>query len=251
MEKNDVLRMNEIILRLHTSQSLTELQRVMLTSLNLLIPCSYASLVPIHMDPDTQKVTYGTPQCVPESFQKAEEEWIRQRSYSHTLWVSQAPEAVVVRQTDLMKDCSWRQTPIYNKVYRSYDIYDILLLNMVYQNENMALLALFRTTADGAFSEQDAFYCNLLSPHINYAYHIRLHQSAQAERVKRTLAQIAEEYNLTRREQEITELVMQGLTTEELLKKFQISQYTLAKHLQNIYRKCGVTSRLELMKLGN
>jgi len=45
-------------------------------------------------------------------------------------------------------------------------------------------------------------------------------------------------------------LIFQDWNNEEILEKLRISRYTLLKHLQNIYRKCGVSSRWDLRKLG-
>ncbi len=44
-------------------------------------------------------------------------------------------------------------------------------------------------------------------------------------------------------------LIFQDLNNEEILDKLMISRNTLLKHLQNLYRKCGVSSRWDLRKL--
>ena len=67
----------------------------------------------------------------------------------------------------------------------------------------------------------------------------------------RTMEELVETYGLTRREAEILALTFQGLNNEELLEKLTISKNTLLKHLQNLYRKCGVSSRIDLLKLKN
>ena len=63
------------------------------------------------------------------------------------------------------------------------------------------------------------------------------------------MEELTAEYQLTRREEEILGLVFRELNNEEILEKITISQNTLHKHLQNLYRKCGVSSRLGLLKL--
>ena len=60
---------------------------------------------------------------------------------------------------------------------------------------------------------------------------------------------MAKTYGLTRREEEILGLIFQDLKNEEIARQIGITRNTLHKHLQNIYRKCGVSSRWELMKL--
>lgn len=43
--------------------------------------------------------------------------------------------------------------------------------------------------------------------------------------------------------------VFQDRNNEEILEQLHISKNTLLKHLQNLYRKCGVSSRWDLLKL--
>ena len=50
-------------------------------------------------------------------------------------------------------------------------------------------------------------------------------------------------------EGEILGLILQDCNNEEILAKLVISRNTLLKHLQNLYRKCGVSSRWDLRKL--
>lgn len=56
-------------------------------------------------------------------------------------------------------------------------------------------------------------------------------------------------YGLTAREQEITHLLIQGKPYKEIAAALFISMPTVKTHVSNIYRKCKVGSRLELMSL--
>ena len=42
------------------------------------------------------------------------------------------------------------------------------------------------------------------------------------------------------------DLIVRGLSTEEISKTLYISEYTVQDHLSNIFDKVGVSSRLEL-----
>jgi DNA-binding NarL/FixJ family response regulator len=55
-----------------------------------------------------------------------------------------------------------------------------------------------------------------------------------------------DEYNLTKREQEILGLLMDGLSYKEIADKCFISVQTLNSHIKNIYNKLGVHSRAEV-----
>ncbi|MBN9475902.1 MAG: DNA-binding response regulator [Bordetella sp. SCN 67-23] len=56
-------------------------------------------------------------------------------------------------------------------------------------------------------------------------------------------AQAPAEAPLSRREQEILELVAQGHTNREIAEQLFVSPHTAACHIKNIYRKLAVTSR--------
>jgi DNA-binding NarL/FixJ family response regulator len=54
-----------------------------------------------------------------------------------------------------------------------------------------------------------------------------------------------DEYSLTKREHEVLELLMDGLTYKDIADKCYISVQTLNSHIKNIYNKLGVHSRAE------
>ncbi len=55
-----------------------------------------------------------------------------------------------------------------------------------------------------------------------------------------------DEYGITQREKEIIELVVNGLTNEQISKKLNISIRTVKVHLSNIFQKLNISNRLEL-----
>ena len=58
---------------------------------------------------------------------------------------------------------------------------------------------------------------------------------------------IAEAYGLTAREREITRLVAQGLSTDEIATRAFVTPYTVQDHLKSIFEKTGTGSRGELV----
>ncbi len=54
-----------------------------------------------------------------------------------------------------------------------------------------------------------------------------------------------DDYNLTKREHEVLELLMDGLSYKEIADRCSISIQTLNTHIKNIYSKLGVHSRSE------
>jgi DNA-binding CsgD family transcriptional regulator len=60
---------------------------------------------------------------------------------------------------------------------------------------------------------------------------------------------LARAYALTRREVEIAEMVAEGLSDRAIAERLYISPRTVDTHLRNIYRKCNIGSRLQLLRL--
>lgn len=53
---------------------------------------------------------------------------------------------------------------------------------------------------------------------------------------------------MTRKEAEVVELIFEEYANPEIARRLQITEHTLQKHLQNIYRKLQISARWELLK---
>jgi DNA-binding CsgD family transcriptional regulator len=55
--------------------------------------------------------------------------------------------------------------------------------------------------------------------------------------------------SLTDTESSVTELVIAGLTNQEVAERLFMSRHTVGSHLRSIFRKVGVSSRVDLTRL--
>ena len=62
---------------------------------------------------------------------------------------------------------------------------------------------------------------------------------------------LCQQYNISLREREIIALVKAGKTSQEIAWQLGISDKTVNRHLDNIYKKCRVHNRIELTNLFN
>ncbi len=58
-----------------------------------------------------------------------------------------------------------------------------------------------------------------------------------------------DQYNISEREADIVRCILKGLTNKEISLELYISIETVKTHVKNILKKCGISSRIELIKL--
>lgn len=246
MEKNDFLLLNELIYQMHTSASLQQIKVLFLKRLKQIVPYSYASIMMVVGDADDMYLT--DPVCNPKSFEKAELEYLKMENIDHTDWIIYSPETVLVRESDIVKEQNRLTSPIYERCYRNYDIFDTLQMSIVYDKKVLGVLTIYRTREDGAFTDEDMFYVRSLSKHLNYIFHTNTEKRLNNTVRSAAISEVSERYHLTRRESEIMDFILHGLNNTEILEKINITDHTLQKHIQNIYRKCNVSTRWDLLK---
>ena len=64
-----------------------------------------------------------------------------------------------------------------------------------------------------------------------------------------TVSAAVQEYNLTRREETILRLLMEGRDNVRICEALVITENTLKKHILNLYRKLGINNRVGLFKM--
>ena len=168
----------------------------------------------------------------------------------HTAWSQPCPGTGALRDSEVLGEEERFSIPTYRFYERNgYRFYDCLQMNLVYSEHVLGRLSLYRTRREGLFTGEGG----LLSPGSGQPYQpgLRPLPGAGGEEPREGLpAGTGPDLPPDTPGGGDLGPDFQDWNNEEILEKLRISRYTLLKHLQNIYRKCGVSSRWDFRKLG-
>ena len=129
---------------------------------------------------------------------------------------------------------------------RSLRLYHSMGIGLSDQENCIRSIIVLDRMQDIPFSHQELELVKLLQPLLEN-YHIDL--LLEAEAASSPLQVLKQTYFLTKREAEIVELLMDGLTPALIGKRVSISVATVYRHIANIYQKCHISNRQELHRL--
>ena len=141
----------------------------------------------------------------------------------------------VIKIADFYSTRQWHSTGMYTDLYRPQDMEHELMLTLpagpaaVSGAGRTLRLFLFRGPGPD-FSEADRALLTVLRPHVHQAY-------LDAERRRRPLPE------LTQRHRQLLDLLAEGLTNAQIARQLRLSEGTVRTHLENLYRRLGVSSR--------
>lgn len=246
MDNNQFMIYDDFLYSLYTAEDEERRIRDLLLYLRMLIPSSYASL--LTSDPDLEEPNFTGVYCDPIRFTPAEERYVGMYRQDPILWNLYSKASVVLKESDLLNDEQRLSDVIYRECYRVWQVYDTVQLSIVYRRKFFGVVTLFHTREDPPFSEDDIALLKSLSRHLNYAFSRPAPGSSSLEIPAVDLTKIPEGEHLTPRENEILGLIYRMKTNQEICEQLRITDNTLQKHLQNIYRKLNISSRLELFR---
>jgi DNA-binding CsgD family transcriptional regulator len=146
-----------------------------------------------------------------------------------------APATGARKVSDFLSQRQFHRTELYQYAAGPVGIEDMFRLWLDPGSGSGARLEFDRGRRD--FSERDRDVLDVLSPHL-----AQLRKRAVA-RQRASLPLTAAAETLTEREREILALVAAGMTTGTIAAELWISQGTVRKHLDNVFRKLGVHTR--------
>lgn len=250
LDKNQFLIYNEIIHSMYKCHNLEDLKYMFFSKLKMLIPFSYASILLYHIDEKNSQVSFNTPICFPEYFIDAENEYIKHSDKDNLFWLMHSKESTLIRESDVLDEKTRVNSYIYKHCYSQYKIFDTLQYSITYDGRILGVLTLFRTRIDGIFTDEDMFYLRLCGTHLNLVINQMLENKKSVySKSEADIEVLAQKYSLTNREMQLLSMVYQYYNIDEMASELEITENTVQKHLQNLFRKMNVTSRWDILRI--
>lgn len=241
LETNDWILLNSMIYKIHTMDNLDDMRNQFLEQIKMLIDFDSADFYLASPDGENKLTSPVFFNCEDDMSDQYEE-----MDYSRGILYS--GKTLIYRETDIISDESRVETEYYKKVYRPNNWHYSLQMVLARDKEFVGCITFYRTIGKDDFKYDDIFILDLLKDHLAYRLY-RHKKSGDRLGEKLTVTAAVEKYSLTRREQAVLRLLMDGRDNVHICDELTITDNTLKKHVLNIYRKLGVNNRVGLFKM--
>lgn len=176
----------------------------------------------------------------------APEAWVTQYGAFTTVSVDPIYSALstrhgVVRSNDLFDDEAWRRHPFYRDLAAPFGLDAYMAGELVDARATRGAISVARSHGSAAFSLSD----------VQRLQAICLHASVAFTRLSQGVSTILPASSLSPRQQEMVQLVANGLTNDQIGLACGITTHAVKKALERLFARVHVSSRVELIaKLG-
>lgn len=233
--------LNSIIYKIYTISSIDEMRRQFLEQMKMLIDFDSADFLLASPDGKNKLVS-------PVLFNCEEDMSIAYDEIDYSRGILYSGKTLIYRETDIIDEEKRVETDYYKKVYRINNWHYSLQMILARKKEFVGVITFYRTIGKDDFIYDDIFILDLLKDHMAY----RLYQQKKSGDLvseKLSVSAATEKYSLTRREETILKLLMEGRDNTSICSSLSISENTLKKHILNLYRKLGINNRVGLFKM--
>ncbi len=241
LDTNDWLLLNSIIYKIYTMDSISEMRTQFLEQMKMLIDFDSADF---HLaSPDGEKKLVS-----PVLYNCEEDLSISYDEIDYSRGILYSGKTLIYRETDIIDDSKRVETDYYKKVYKTNNWHYSLQMVLARKKEFVGVVTFYRTIGKDDFVYDDIFILDLLKDHLAF----RLYQQKKSGDLmgeKMSVAAATEKFGLTRREETILKLLLEGRENATICERLIISENTLKKHILNLYRKLGINNRVSLFKM--
>lgn len=154
----------------------------------------------------------------------------------------------VYKETDLLPEEKRVETQYYKRYFASNGLHYGVTMILAKKNQFLGVITFFRTKEQEDFEYEDLLILDIVKEHLALRLYkeFRLHSAAKD---KLSVHQCVETYKLTKREETILRKLMDGDENDKICSELEITNNTLKKHILNIYKKLGISNRVQMFKM--
>ncbi len=248
LSTNEWILINDIIYRINSEKEIKKVQKIFLELVTILIP-NNASCFFLADNTNQSLLMQGVGIGLNENDLNRYLDNGQDLDYIKEIMVS--GRSMVYRETDYFSEEEREATAYYQKYYAPKDFHYCIQVTFSHRNKFLGVVSLYRSKKENDFDQKDFFILDILKEHISlrlFVGDMNIAEAAPSVPMAQNLQSFAAKTGLTKREFEVLSYIMDNYTNEEIAEKMVISIHTLKKHILNLYKKCNVTSRVQLYK---
>lgn len=234
--------LNHIIYNLYHFDCFDEMILQMVEDLKIVVPncCACMYLIDAEEGKRLQKTV-----CLPVEYEGLETETFCKDNNAIPYWLARKRQTAILQGSEMIESEEFAHSEYYKQHFEPYGVFYSIYVILASHDTTLGMLALYRKQEEQDFDDEDYFWLEMLSGHLKQRLYQEWKKNHDKEKVDRNLLQ--NPFGFTFRELEIMHHILQGKPNAIITKELSITQNTLKKHLQNMYRKAGVKSRLQLI----
>lgn len=239
--------LNECALWIHEQATLGELQAGLLERIATIVDHS-ASMFDIAQMGTHGQTEFVQPVARGMSAEVLAAYYDRYATYDYTVWSFDTHAVNTYRDLDLVDVARRDATPIYLEWMQPLGIYYGCTATLAHEGLPLGSVTLFRGRETGDFTDSELEALQQVARHLSVRLHQLLpHGYSERAAADDPLERAAADANLLPREAEVLRLMLRGLTNHEMASELYISESTVKKHVNAIYKKLHVKNRMGLM----
>lgn len=241
-------RVNDFSLWVHGQHDLDILQKGTLERVGEVIPHRISMFDLVQLD-ETGQVKYLRPVSTTMSREYLGAYYERYAAMDYTTWSFDLHAVNVYRDLDLVDVERRDQTPIFREWMEPQNVYFGCSATLAASNIPLGTLTLFREREADDFSSAEMRSLKEFAKHVS----LRLHELfpmglAQADIASQDpIDVLIAQADIKPREADVLRLMAAGNTNKEMAAALFISESTVKKHVNAVYRKLDVSNRMGLM----
>ncbi|MBO6176955.1 MAG: hypothetical protein J6O39_05370 [Treponema sp.] len=158
-------------------------------------------------------------------------------------------ETMVFQDSEMLEDEIRHNTDFYQNFLKPADIPFGSGILVVKNGRIIGIFNLFKSEAQGDFSERDIYILNVLKRHLENIIQNTSRMGMQTILADKCFEIAEKKFLFSDRETEVLKFIADGMSNAEICSKANISISTVKKHIYNIFNKAGVNSRTQLLNL--